>query len=790
MKSTSTTLFYITIIFFSNINLANAQHYTVKGKLVDKQMKSVEFAIASLLKNDSLIVQTYTDSLGIFNIKANSEKYTLLIESFGQEYLNEAIDLNRDIDLGIIKVETSTSLEEVIISVTNKLKLKKEVGKYIVSNISASPLSKNKNTYDFLGTIPFVTNSSDGNSITIKNRKEAKILINGKEVGGKDIALNILKSTPAEDIKEIEIITSPGSKYSANSQNGIINIIIKKKDEGLKGAISLGTNQSYYNSQNINSSFSYSKNNWFISTGFGSNNNRSKLKQNSIYKDYINEQQTQIDNNTTIKNASITPFIRINYDLNQKQTVGVQFNSSFRNNNVENNSQNIYSSLNNSIDSLNQSTIKSKNPNLKNIFLNANYTLKTDSIGSNFELNLYNFSQESNTRITNDLHWTNEMQSILQEPDITANVYSIVADYTQNFKNEDVLKFGGSYNRGKTKNSFFYGNYDGIKYVSDSLRSNEFKYLDNTVAAYVVYQKRIGDNWETEAGLRWENYEGEGMSNNSTTNQKNNYLFPSFSVLFYANDNNEFSLDYRSSIIRPPYSYYNPNTYFTSANSYKRSNPNLLPILSNSIALNYSFFKHYSFDIEYNNARNTFNDFDVVQPTGLIETITDNYGKGYEWYFGFTYNKHFFKERWNFTASLSYIYERSKGIYNGIDLGFDNVEWGLKLKNYVYLNKGKDAILNLSYGYGSSNRSILGEMIAMHTLTFELSKAYKNFNFTLGTYDLLQPDLELKEERIEYGFYKKREYYQTVYFRVGYFFGNKKVKSVYNRQGRMSDRIE
>lgn len=249
-------------------------------------------------------------------------------------------------------------------------------------------------------------------------------------------------------------------------------------------------------------------------------------------------------------------------------------------------------------------------------------------------------------------------------------------------------------------------------------------------------------------------------------------------------------MDYRSSIIRPPYSYYNPNIYFTSANSYKKNNPNLLPILSHTVAFNYSFLKHYSFDIEYDYAKDLFNDFDIVQPNGLIETVTDNYGKGYEIWLDFTYNNQFFKNRWNLTASLSYIYEKSKGIYNGIDLGYDNSEWSIKIKNYIYLNKDKNATLNLIYGYGSSNRSILGEMNAMHSLTFELSKSFNNFNFTFGAYDLLQPNLKLNENREEYSFFKNREYYKTAYFRLSYFFGNKKVKSVNNRQNNINERIQ
>lgn len=211
--------------------------------------------------------------------------------------------------------------------------------------------------------------------------------------------------------------------------------------------------------------------------------------------------------------------------------------------------------------------------------------------------------------------------------------------------------------------------------------------------------------------------------------------------------------------------------------------------MSHSVNFNYSFFKHYSFDIEFDTAKNIFNDFDIVLPNGLIQTTTDNYGKGYELWLDFTYSNHFFNERWNFTASISYSHEKSKGVYNQIDLGYKNNEWGLKLKNYYYLNKKKDAILNLIYGYGSINRSVLGEMNAMHSLTLELSKSYKNWNLTLGGYDLLQPNLRLIENKSEYAFFKERQYFKTGYFRLSYFFGNNKVKTISKKQDDINERI-
>ena len=82
-----------------------------------------------------------------------------------------------------------------------------------------------------------------------------------------------------------------------------------------------------------------------------------------------------------------------------------------------------------------------------------------------------------------------------------------------------------------------------------------------------------------------------------------------------------------------------------------------------------------------------------------------------------------------------------------------------------------------------------GEMNAMHSLTLELSKSYKNWNLTLGGYDLLQPNLRLIENKSEYAFFKERQYFKTGYFRLSYFFGNNKVKTISKKQDDINERI-
>ncbi|MEF9479709.1 hypothetical protein OWR28_20085 [Chryseobacterium sp. 1B4] len=45
--------------------------------------------------------------------------------------------------------------------------------------------------------------------------------------------IEMLKSTPSEDIQKIEVITVPGSEFQVESKEGVINIVMKKQKQRL-----------------------------------------------------------------------------------------------------------------------------------------------------------------------------------------------------------------------------------------------------------------------------------------------------------------------------------------------------------------------------------------------------------------------------------------------------------------------------------------------------------------------------------------------------------------------------
>lgn len=258
-------------------------------------------------------------------------------------------------------------------------------------------------------------------------------------------------------------------------------------------------------------------------------------------------------------------------------------------------------------------------------------------------------------------------------------------------------------------------------------------------------------------------------------------FFLHFSLLYLPNKNHELSLDLRSYIFRPGYYNLNPFVSYTAPNMYTVSNPQLKPSKSYELAFGYSFFKNYMLNVYYSIDKDLFNDFDIVQPDNSIQTTTSNYGNANSLNIYFTYSNDFFNEYWNLSANFDYMYEHTKGNYNDIDLSFYNNSFSFKLRNQIMLNRKKDFTISLVYGFYTANKSILGKMNSLHSLTAELSKSFGNFNVSIGTYDLARATIKLDEYRSEYSFQKSIDYFKTYHINLSYNFGNRKIKQVQQR---------
>ncbi len=176
-------------------------------------------------------------------------KYDLFISFLGyEEKIIREVELTKkkpDVNLGTIKmVQDNIMLSEVEVTADRSL-IEMKVDK-IVFNAEDDASIAGGDATEVLRKVPLLTVDPNGN-VSLRGSQNVRILINGKPSGmfSSNVA-DALKMFPADQIKKVEVITSPGAKYDGEGTAGIVNIITKKGSvEGVAGSLdaSGGTRQ-------------------------------------------------------------------------------------------------------------------------------------------------------------------------------------------------------------------------------------------------------------------------------------------------------------------------------------------------------------------------------------------------------------------------------------------------------------------------------------------------------------------------------------------------------------------
>src|SRR5690606_15884111 len=108
----------------------------------------------------------------------------------------------------------------------------------------------------------------DGN-VSLRGSGNVRILINGKPSGMTGMSTSqALKQLQGNQIEKIEVITNPSSRYDAEGEVGIMNIILKKdKREGINGSINVGGCLASNYGRSINLKIKREKNTYYFGYG-------------------------------------------------------------------------------------------------------------------------------------------------------------------------------------------------------------------------------------------------------------------------------------------------------------------------------------------------------------------------------------------------------------------------------------------------------------------------------------------------------------------------------------------
>lgn len=598
--------FYILSLFLFVINNtfaqypgnANAQNGIVgkiSGVIIDSLTKEpVDYAAVSLsaVKQTKSINGALADEKGAFKLeKVTPGKYRLTISFIGYntKIIEPVATTNGkpDLNLGtVILVPSNKVLQEVVVEGQANI-IENKIDK-LVYNAEKDVAISGGTAVDVLRKVPLLSVDYDGN-VSLRGSSNIKVLINGKPSG--TMAGNIadaLKAIPADQIKNVEVITSPSAKYDAEGTSGIINIITKKNNlEGISGSVNagVGTRQ---NSGNINLNAKTGRLGLYANAG-----GYYSWPQTSIItfdRQNDNGDYNKQNGESTTDRLATNGSIGADYDFNKYNSVSSNLKVNWFQFGVDgfNNNSNRFG--------LDQSDFKRLTDNKNKVIgfdWNNDYTHKFKKDGQELTFAW----QLSRSELNNDYNSFIE-QSLRKEigaSDAINKESTFQLDYTHPFKGI-TLETGAKVIIRNIDNDSKVDSTDisGGNAIPVPNRNFIYDYSQNVFAGYASLGFTVAKKYGIKAGARYEQTEISGNDAGSGTFApfKNDYgnFVPSVVVSRTFKNFQTVKLSYNKRIQRPSVFYLNP--FRNAADFYNQSegNPYLSPEVSDNFELGYSRF--------------------------------------------------------------------------------------------------------------------------------------------------------------------------------------------------------
>jgi outer membrane receptor protein involved in Fe transport len=537
------------------------------------------------------------------------------------------------ISLGTIKLSPATEiLKEVVVS-GQKAIIEERVDR-TVYNAENDNTTKGGDAADVMRRVPMLSVDLDGN-VSMRGNSNVTVLINNKpsSVVASSVA-DALKQIPADQIKSVEVITSPSAKYDAEGSAGIINIITKKNTlqgltlgidagVGLRGS-NLGLNGNYRKGKMGFNLGGWGRAGYNVTGGFENNQNLGNI---------LNVQTAETRRNDIMGRYQLG----WDYDINKSNSLAASVRFGVRNaNNYQDN-------------------LLTKTYNLAAAFPSAVLPVPTATslrqvdvadLSNTIDLNLdythyYKKPQRELSFLTlySRNNRTNNFENIIQDPtelDVLSRrrndnksfnqEMTFQADYQTPINTNQMLELGGKQIIRNVSSDYDYfistGTSPYIKDPNGSL-SNIFNYDQNVTAGYLSYTLTTKSSFSFKAGSRYEWTTIKANFANATEINTDipsyGVLVPSFNMSKKLTNGKTVKLAYNKRIQRPGIQFLNPNIQAANPLNVTVGNPKLDPEFTDNIELSYSTFikgSSLNFSGFY---RNT---------TGAIQSIRETFGNG------------------------------------------------------------------------------------------------------------------------------------------------------------------
>lgn len=744
------------------------QTYEVKGRVIDVEtQKTVDYAAVSIYSNSDAknFASDVTSNGGQFSFQMKADHYFLAIDALGYEAYEYDVEVvDGVVDLGTIALKSSAELLEDIVLEAKRPDVEFKLDKKVY-NISENNIVRGGTASGVLENIPSVEVDADGN-VSLRGNGAVRVFIDGKNTGLSSNIADALKMIPAESIDQVEVITNPSARYSAEGSAGILNIKLKKgTNKGTNGSVSLAATQFGGYNVNLAANHKMNKTNYFVQIGYQNDISQGDYKNYADYLDANGQLENSVneyyDREQVRKGLSGRAGVdwQMFSELNWTQSVSFR---SLKQNNPVDLFYDFYDADGNLVYTRNRATEENGSKNQVGYNTEWKYVFDekeghelvvigaiTKDVDDRFaEINtLYNNQLVDSDRTYNDQkEWERQVR----------------ADYVLPLPNDKRFEVGYQGDFNINNNIFEVKGLQGNEYVTRPLFLSNLRYEEQINAFYSQFAGKKGA-FNYMFGLRWELSRiliDQYVLNESVEKKYNNF-FPSAFLNYELGATSNISLNYTRRIWRPRGRMINPVSSYSSSINFFSGDPNLDPSFTD--VMEFSYLKRMKFatlqaQLYYNYTQNSI---EYVRRTfgvnneGIPITIIGLVNLSTQYKIGTDINLSMKPYGWwRLNAGINMYKAMNRGDFSytnenneRISQNFDSDAFSYMLRVNNNINLPWEVQWQSSMFYRAGERNAQGRSRAMYDISTSLSRDFwdENATLSLGVTNLLNSRKMIRE---------------------------------------------
>lgn len=705
--------YLLTLIFaLAGIALLPAQTFT--GRVVDvSDGQAIAYAdiIARQTANDKPITGALSTDDGVFTLTVQAAT-PFYIEVRFMGYRAQRIDDVSKADLGVVRLQvTQNELSEVVVKAQRPL-IRQKIDR-LVFDIDRSPTASIGDALDALRVTPGL--NVQQTAVAIIGKQQVTVLINDRPVKltGTDL-MNYLRTIPAQNIKQIEVITTPPARYDAEGNSGLINIRLKAAESDTwSDQVRTTYRQGTYASYGLGNTFTYRQNRLSMMLSVdGNKGHRGESTETEIF--YPGETWAgHIRSKEQTDNVSL--HAGLDYNFTDKAQIGAFYSGVLS----DYDNTDIYRTAFTDAALRPTGGILSDGTNdRRGRVHNANlhYLQKLGDNGRSFAIDLDYFSYRNDQ--DRRIHSTMRRDSLTASSDLRNIGLQDVTNVSGKIDfdhpiTRGMLTYGAKWTRTATDNETrFYALFDGAEHL-DPAHSNTFDYTEQIGAAYADVAHAFNARWRFKGGLRMEYTRTEGHSHESDRRDRNNYvkLFPTAYLTYAPGPDHVLSLNYSRRISRPGFWSLNPFRFYLNATTYQEGTPDLRPEISDNIELQYVFKGRLITKLYGILIADGYGSIPTLRVADRMQVYKSaNFWNGHV--VGLNETFLFNPAPWWNTVSTLAAYSMRGTLKPELHLDMNNLEglrWQFFTQHTFFLNHAKTLIAELTYMYNSPEKNLISE---------------------------------------------------------------------------------